>query len=212
MRGIHLGHVGGAPVWCELLSLMLRRAEGPSRSMRLRGRLHPSRRRLRRLLRMRRGEGSVRRREERRRFLSGSCGRTPSFSRRAFAPEVWQVALATGVRGVAPENARGTARRRSATSPSVHAAFGPRGASRRAVAASFRHGPRFRQGLEDLRRQPAPGGGSWCPRAAPRAARARVLRGHARGRRPDPHETAQPVRTPQGIGRGKAKPVRGARG
>jgi len=127
-------------------------------------------------------------------------------SRGAQAPEFW-------LDGPRLKKARGDGAPSGASSPSVTRSFGPRGASRRAVSAisvpgavaSGRKrsppGPPIRAASAALRLrrvQPLKAGPRSGAGRLARASRARGLRSHARGRRPEPHEPEQPVRVPSG--------------
>ena len=130
-----------------------------------------------------------------------------------------------GPGGVDPRKmTRGTARRQAQPVLSVRASvFGRRGAFRRAVQRLSRRRaalcpwfvpPRLRPGFRgafrvnrSIRASGGPArptvsellaGTRSGPGRSPGAARVRGLRDHARGRRPAPHEPAQPVRAPHG--------------
>ena len=115
-------------------------------------------------------------------------------SRGAGAPEFWRIASPKGRGDGAPDGA---------TVLDLHAFLRRRGALRRAVRRSpSASGRAFRDRPDDGR---PPSASSWRaarigrqaePRRRPGARPAR----HARGRRPAPHEPAQPVRVPHGSG------------
>jgi hypothetical protein len=118
-----------------------------------------------------------------------------------------------GAGNSSPEKARGTARRGARPilwHANLAARVAPLGAPSRRLCGA---GPRFRSGLLACRRfrrpaEPGPisellAAGRSARGRSPDAARKRAERRHARGRRPEPHEPAQPVRAPSRGSSGK---------
>ena len=160
--------------------------------------------------------------------LEGSCGHTPSFSRRACRAR----ALPGGPRfnggpgGVDPRKMRGGRRAEEAQPVRLctRVFSDLRGASRRAVAAisvpgavlpgadGARAGPPIRAAFAALRPrrvQPLKAGPRSRAGRLPGASRAHALRGHARGRRPDPTTRRNRFAPLRGSGAGSLSPPKG---
>jgi hypothetical protein len=115
-------------------------------------------------------------------------------SRGAGASEFWRMASPKG---------EGTARQMARESLNLHAFLRRRGALRRAVRRSPSASGRAFRDRPDGGRPPS--ASSWRAARIGRQAEPRRRPGawparHARGRRPAPHEPAQPVRVPHGNG------------